>query len=112
MIKDKGKKGTNKEYETETEEEEKAQSRGKPKIISNIQIAPPKSSLRDGRDDEGWNVVKRTRKKDKGTKGNKVKDKEDLLTKNKGYLQKNNTRFLRHRLTQSLIKRRLKLILV
>lgn len=46
MIKDKGKKGTDRECETETEGEERTQKRGKPRIISNIQIAPPKPSLR------------------------------------------------------------------
>ncbi|XP_025263066.1 uncharacterized protein LOC105257610 [Camponotus floridanus] len=67
MIKEKGKKCTDREQETETEDENRPQRKGKPRIISNIQIAPPRPS-------------KRTRKKD-----TKAKDRGDLQSGNKGF---------------------------
>lgn len=109
MIKDKGKKGTDRECETETEGEERTQKRGKPRIISNIQIAPPKPSLRDEKNtnDEGWNVVsQRAKKKDKGSIGSKVKDKnkEDLQTR-KGYIQKNKSNLQKNTSNQDRVKK-------
>lgn len=83
MIKTKGKKGTDREYETETEGEDRVPQKDKPKpklkpkIISNIQLAPPRPPAKDGRntDDEEW-FTKKTKKKEK-----------DYIQKNR-YIQK------------------------
>lgn len=94
MIKDKGRKGTDREYDTETEGEDRGHKKGKPRVISNIQIVPPKSSPRGEKnmDDEEWKMVNRkVRKKDKETLGSKVKEKnkESPQDRKEGYIQKN-----------------------
>lgn len=98
ILKEKTRKETDRECKTETDGKEKRYKRGKPRIVSNIQLVPPNQSNTNeekiAKTEEEWITVGKKKKRKGNKKGdllikanNKYNNKRDLQTTQGNYVQ-------------------------